>query len=82
MEPLRIEATASGETVAYDAQTLFSEALRHQNSGECTRAVALYDQLADRFPESRYRSPGLYNAGVCLRDAGALREAAARFDRY
>ena len=81
MEPLRIQAHAGGETTAYDAQTLFAEALGHLNAGRCSEGVVLYDRLADEFPESQFRSPALYNAGFCLFEDGVLEEAALRFER-
>lgn len=81
LEPLRIQENAGGGTTAYDAQTLFSRGLERLNSGACEEAVELYDQLADQFPDSRFRSPGLYNAGFCLQEAGELEEAATRYER-
>ena len=85
MEELRITArpnpTGGFELDSYDAQSLFAEALTRQNEGECEDAVALYDRLAREFPASRFRSAGLYNAGFCLQDSGALEPAAERYLR-
>lgn len=85
LEPMRITAhrTDEGtfETRAYDAEMLFREANRHLESGRCDQAVRLYDRVPSEFPSSRYVSPSLYNAGLCLLEGDELAQAAQRFER-
>lgn len=85
LEPMRITArrTDGGELEmgAYDAEMLFRQANGHLESGRCDEAVPLYDRVADEFPDSRFVSPALYNAGLCLMEGDELAEAAARFER-
>jgi len=84
MEELRITARQTEDGVefdSYDAETLFFRATELLNRRRCEDAVVLYDRLADEFPTSRYRSPSLYNAGLCLSDVGEKDEAVTRFSR-
>lgn len=85
MEELRITArqTEDGEFefTSYDAETLFRRGTELLGQQRCTEAVELYDRLADEFGTSRYASPALYNAGLCLQDAGELPAAADRYER-
>jgi tetratricopeptide (TPR) repeat protein len=84
MEELRITARRTDEGLefdSYDAETLFFRATELLNSRRCPDAVTLYDRLADEFPGSRYRSPALYNAGLCLADTEDLAGAVSRFER-
>ena len=84
MEELRITARQTGDGMAfdsYDAETLFFRATALLNQRRCPDAVTLYDRIADEFPGSRYRSPALYNAGLCLQDAEQREEAVRRFTR-
>ena len=85
LEAMRITArrTDEGEVEldAYDAEMLFREGNRRLESGRCDEAVPLYDRVADEFPSSRYVSPSLYNAGLCLMEGDELTGAAARFER-
>lgn len=73
MEPMRITAERDGDghlITAYDAADLFTQATEHLNGQRCDEAVALYDQLVAEFPDSRYASAALYNAGLCLQAQG------------
>ncbi len=85
MEPVRITAREREdgrfELDSYDAQSLFSRALSLQTGGRCTEAAEVYDRLADEFPTSRFRSPGLYNAGFCFQDRGEFEEAILWYER-
>jgi tetratricopeptide (TPR) repeat protein len=84
MEELRITARRTEDGVefdSYDAETLFFRATELLNRRRCPDAVTLYDRLADEFPDSRYRSPSLYNAGLCLSDTGDRDGAVLRFQR-
>ncbi len=84
MDELRITARQTDEGLefdSYDAETLFYRATELLNSRRCPDAVTLYDRLADEFPGSRYRSPALYNAGLCLADTDDLEGSVARFER-
>ena len=85
LEPMRITArrTEGGELEmgAYDAEMLFRQANDHLDGGRCDQAVPLYDRVADEFPDSRFVSPALYNAGLCLMEGDELAGAAARFER-
>ena len=85
MEELRITArrTDDGalELDSYDAEGLFVRGTELLNNRRCRDAVTLYDRVADEFPTSRYVSPSLYNAGLCLREAGEHELAAERFER-
>jgi len=83
MEETRIvgHRTAGGEFEidSYDASQLFSRAYEVVQRGDCTGAVVLYDQLVREFPTSRFVSPSLYNAGLCLQRQGSHAEAVERF---
>lgn len=84
MEALRI--TNRGEEngfdfSAYDAEMLFNHATDLLNRQACLEAVPFYDRLADEFPDSRYASAALYNAGFCLHDMGELEPAADHYAR-
>ncbi|MDQ3036531.1 MAG: hypothetical protein M3Y87_29325 [Myxococcota bacterium] len=83
LEETRIVArrTSGGELEldSYDASQLFERAYALSQRGECGPAVVLYDRLASQFPSSRFVSPALYNAGLCLQNAGELAEAVERY---
>ena len=85
MEEMRITASRGDdgdlELASYDAEMLFTRATALLNSQRCSEAVALYDRLANEFPTSRYLSPALYNAGLCLQDTGQHEPAADRYER-
>ncbi|MBI2897985.1 MAG: tetratricopeptide repeat protein [Deltaproteobacteria bacterium] len=83
MDPIRVEAQrdASGalRLTAYDAQSLFAAAGHDLAAGNCRRAVELYDRIAEQFPESRFVSASLYNAGLCLEDLHRDPQAVQRY---
>lgn len=88
-EPIVLEETrivahqgAGGEieTELYDASTLFARA-HAMTDADCHGAVALYDRIASEFPTSRFVSPSLYNAGLCLQRGGELAPAIVRYRR-
>ena len=98
LEELRITARPTDDGGyafdAYDAETLFQSGLTEMRAGRCEPAVQRYDRVADEFPSSRFVSPSLYNAGLCLKETGvgvgpmsaprdteALAQAASRFER-
>ncbi len=60
---------------------LFDDGNRLARDGDCPRAVACYDELVRDFPASRYVSPALYNAGLCLQGQEQWEEARARYER-
>jgi tetratricopeptide (TPR) repeat protein len=83
LEETRIVArrTAGGELAldSYDASQLFQRAYETSQRGECDPAVVLYDRVVAEFPSSRFVSPALYNAGLCLMRA---RDHARAIDRF
>ena len=83
LEETRIVArrTSGGELEleSYDASQLFQRAYDLGVARDCERAVELYDRIVAEFPSSRFVSPSLYNAGLCLRDAGELAGAVERW---
>jgi tetratricopeptide (TPR) repeat protein len=85
LEETRIVAsrTAGGEleVTGYTAEELFREANGLVREERCAEAVSRFDRLADEFASSRFVSPALYNAGLCLLHAGNYAEAARRFER-
>lgn len=85
LEETRIVASRSegGELAfeAYTAEELFRDANLLVRDGHCADAVTRYDRLADEFSSSRFLSPALYNAGLCLMQSGSFVEAASRFER-
>jgi tetratricopeptide (TPR) repeat protein len=74
IEEMRIVASRGddGSLVldGYDAARLFERGARELNERRCQRAVEHYDRLVLEFPTSRYVGPALYNAGLCLQEAG------------
>lgn len=85
LEETRIVAhrTAGGELEldSYDASQLFERAYAMTTDGRCLEAIPLYDRIAAEFPTSRFVSPALYNAGLCLQRAGQHAPAVDRFTR-
>lgn len=85
IEETRIVATRTegGELAfeAYTAEELFREANLLVRDERCAEAVTHYDRLADEFSSSRFVSPALYNAGLCLMRTGSFVEATSRFER-
>src|SRR5262245_27604289 len=66
---------------SYDAEDLFKRGNEQLDQGRCAEAVSLYDKVADEFPDSRYASASLYNAGLCLAQTGQNEPALAHFTR-
>src|SRR5689334_15320568 len=66
---------------SYDAEDLFKRGNEQLDAGRCPEAVQLYDRVADEFPDGRYASASLYNAGLCLAQTGHNEEALAHFSR-
>ena len=83
MEEMRITAHRddAGQLAfeSYDAETLFRRATDLLNRGRCLEGVRYYDRVASEFQTSRYYSPSLYNAGLCLLDNERYQEAEERF---
>ncbi|MDD9944565.1 MAG: hypothetical protein OXU20_26205 [Myxococcales bacterium] len=82
MEEMRIVARdgQGGRTIeSYDAADLFARATDLLNAEQCDEAVPLYDRLVAEFPASRYLSPALYNAGLCLQAVGRFEPSAERY---
>jgi tetratricopeptide (TPR) repeat protein len=83
MEAMRITACADDdpacEAQSYDASQLFEQATALLNDKQCPEAVELYDRLAREFPDSRYASPALYNAGLCLQASADWAGSAERY---
>lgn len=85
LEETRIVAhrTEAGELEldSYDASQLFERAYAMTSAGRCLEAVPLYDRIASEFPTSRFVSPALYNAGLCLQRAEQPAPAIERYER-
>ncbi|MDH5676143.1 MAG: hypothetical protein OEZ06_28750 [Myxococcales bacterium] len=84
MDELRITAGGEGDAYrggVYDASDLFKDATALLNEKKCREAVVLYDRLVREFPEGRYTSAALYNAGLCLQALGDFAESAARYQQ-
>jgi tetratricopeptide (TPR) repeat protein len=85
MDPVRIQAHRddAGELrlEAYDAQSLFQAANQALSQNRCDRAVPLYDRISNEFPESRWVSASLYNAGLCLEELHRDAQAIERYRR-
>jgi tetratricopeptide (TPR) repeat protein len=82
MEELRITARQGEggyEFEAYDAPELFKRATELLDAKRCREAVVLYDRVAREFAASRYASPALYNAGLCLQALGDFAPSAERY---
>lgn len=82
MEEMVVEADASGNAVAYDAQQLFEEGTAAFTKHEFTECDRAYEKLLHRFPKSRYVHSALYNRGLCLEQLGLHRTAATSFRRH
>jgi hypothetical protein len=84
MDPLRIVAkhdqSGAYSFESYDAEELFKRGNAELDAGRCPEAVALYDRVASEFVGNRFVSPSLYNAGLCLAQTGAKKEALKRFE--
>lgn len=65
----------------YSAEDLFRQGTALQADNHCADAVTRYDRIAEEFPSSRYLSPSLYNAALCLQQTGELEASAAHYYR-
>jgi tetratricopeptide (TPR) repeat protein len=65
----------------FDAEGLFKRGTEQLDAQRCDPAVELYDRLVREFPQSRYASAALYNAGLCLQALGRFDGAAERFGK-
>ncbi|MEM7436395.1 MAG: tetratricopeptide repeat protein [Myxococcota bacterium] len=63
------------------ARPAFGAALAQLHAQECDSAVEGFDRLVVEFPESRYVSASLYNAGLCLQRTSRWDDAADRYER-
>jgi len=85
MEGVRIVARHDDqgryEFESYDAAELFERGNRAVDAGQCAEAVVAYDKIAAEFADSKYVSPALYNAGLCLAQKGEREPALHRFER-
>ena len=80
METMVFEAHPStGKVELVDAEGLFERAGAAFQEKQFADAVKLYDQLVERFPDSRYATPALYNAGLSLENQSDLAGAADRY---
>ena len=64
-----------------EARVAFADALQQMKTGECDRAVTSFDRVVEIFPDSRYVSASLYNAGLCLQRLERWRESTERYER-
>ena len=84
LDEMRVVAGRQGDELvfdSYDAGELFARATEHLNDDQCREAVEVYERLVREFETSRYVSASLYNAGLCLQEAGELEAAAGFFER-
>lgn len=64
-----------------EARGAFAHALAQMKAGECDQAMTSFDRVVEVFPESRYVSASLYNAGLCLQRLERWSESAERYER-
>ncbi len=83
LEGTRFEATrqedGSFEVLATDAQSLFRRGVARMRDGQREEAAEDFDRVVRDFPESRFVSSALYNAGLCLKES-APEQAVERFE--
>ena len=75
------DASGGYQFDTYTAEDLFRQGTALQADNHCADAVTRYDRIADEFPSSRYLSPSLYNAALCLQQTGDLDGSAAHYYR-
>ncbi len=85
-EPLRLTvvpaaAGAPAHVEAYDAETLFAQAGEDLKARRFAPAAAAYDRILRDFPQSRFVTPALYNAGLAYEGQKDYEQAAARYRR-
>jgi tetratricopeptide (TPR) repeat protein len=71
----RVEQTDLGDNVLYESAELYRAA------GEGAAAIALYDQLAEKYPRSGLRDDSWWRAAELARAAGDARGAVRRLQR-
>ena len=74
-----VRASARAQTA--EARVAFADALVQMKASEWDRAVTSFDRVGELFPESRYVSASLYNAGLCLQRLERWSESAERYER-
>jgi len=82
MEPMRVEVVRAGPSPlleSYDATSLFEEAGVLLGARDFDGALALYDRLLTKFPDSRFASAALYNSGLAAEGKGDFVAAAERY---
>jgi tetratricopeptide (TPR) repeat protein len=75
------DANGAYQFDTYTADDLFRQATTLQSDAHCADAVVRYDRLVEEFGSSRYVSPALYNAALCLQRDGDLDASAAHYAR-
>ncbi len=65
----------------HEARVRFVDALAMMKAGEARQAAASFDAIVEAYPDSRYVSASLYNAGLCLQRLAAWDHAAVRYER-
>ncbi len=81
MEPMVFEVQKSGEVQVVDAQGLFEKAGAAFGEKLWDDALRFYDQLLERFPDSKLAVPALYNSGLTFENKGDLAAAAERYKK-
>jgi tetratricopeptide (TPR) repeat protein len=81
MEPIVFEAQKGGQVQVVDAQGLFEKAGAAFGEKLWDDALGFYDQLLERFPDSKLVVPTLYNSGLTLENKGDLAGATERYKR-
>jgi tetratricopeptide (TPR) repeat protein len=81
MEPIVFEAGKSGEVQVIDAQTLFEKAGAAFGEKLWDDALGFYDQLLERFGDSKLAVAALYNSGLTLENKGDLQGATERYKK-
>lgn len=82
LEPIKLQAVAGTEgpqVEVLDAGSLFERGGQLLSSKKYKKAIEQYDKLLLHFPDSRYVSPTLYNAGLCHEWQGEFDAAAKRY---
>jgi tetratricopeptide (TPR) repeat protein len=79
MEPMTFQAKPSGEVELVDAASSFEKAGAAFQDKRHDEAAARFDELVQKFPDSRFVTPSLYNAGLAYEAKGDFRAAAERY---
>lgn len=85
LDPLRITAqTQGGGAYGFevtDPESLFKLGNQFFDEADCVQAIKQYEEVFEQFPESRFASGALYNAGLCMQKEGRDKEAIGYFTR-